>query len=66
LAWTSFWYQYLVGGLIFLTGMWFTWRQGVVGLKDKPRRRNLTLLVGGFLFMFCLHLGLMLVGSSGG
>ena len=65
MAWTSFWYQYLAGGLIFAVGLWFCWKQGAVSLKDKRGRRNLTLLVGGFLFMFGLHLGLMLIGSGG-
>ena len=65
MAWTSFWYQYLVGGLIFAVGLVFTIRQGVVGLKGRRPRRNLILLVGGFAGMFTLHLVLMIVGSGG-
>lgn len=65
MVWTSFWYQYLVGGLIFFTGLWFCWRQGEVGLGGGKKRRNLIMLLGGFLFMFGLHLGLMLIGSGG-
>lgn len=65
-AWLSFWYQYLLGGLIFLVGLGFTIRQGEAGLKTRKGRRNLLILVGGFLALFGLHLGLMLVGSAGG
>jgi len=65
LAWTSFWYNYAVGGLIFFIGLVFTIRQGVVGLRDRQARRNLILLVGGFVFFFGLHLTLMILGSVG-
>ena len=65
MAWASFWYQYLVGGAIFLVGMVFCVRQGFVGLQDRAGRRNLFVLVGGLVLMFGLHLGLMLAGSAG-
>lgn len=65
MAWTSFWYQYLVGGAIFLVGIVFCVRQGSAGLRDRQRRRNLFMLVGGLVLMFCLHLALMLAGSAG-
>lgn len=66
MVWLSFWYQYLVGGLIFLVGLWFTIRQGEVGVKTKKGRRNLLMLVGGFLLIFGIQLGAMLLGSAGG
>ena len=40
-------YQYLVGGLVFLGGLVFSWRQGFVGLSGSAFR-NLILLVFGF------------------
>jgi hypothetical protein len=63
-AWLSFWYQYLVGGLIFLVGLVFTIRQGESGLKSSAARKNLVLLVGGLLFLFLFHLVFMLIGSE--
>lgn len=65
MAWLSFWYQYLVGGLIFLLGLWFTIRQGEAGVKTSKGRRNLLMLVGGFFFIFGLQLALMLLGAAG-
>ena len=64
LAWASFWYQYGVGGLIFLIGLIYTIRQGEVGLKAGRPRRNLIMLVGGFAIYFSFHLALMLFGSA--
>ncbi len=66
MVWVSFWYQYLAGGLIFLVGLWFTVRQGEAGVKTRRRRRNLLMLVGGFLVIFGLQLAFMLLGSAGG
>lgn len=66
MAWLSFWYQYLVGGLIFLVGLWIVIRQGEAGLSTRRRRKHLLLLVGGFFVIFGLQLGLMLLGSAGG
>ncbi len=43
-------FQYGLGGLIFVVGMVFAWRQGYVGLRGRPLR-NLVLCVGG-LFAF--------------
>ena len=65
MIWTSFLYQYTVGGLIFLVGMIYAAKQGEVGFRTRPARKNLILLCGGFLAMFLLHLGLMLAGSAG-
>jgi solute:Na+ symporter, SSS family len=39
-------YQYTVGGIVFLVGLVFAWRQGYVGLRG-PGRTHLLLLVGG-------------------
>ena len=63
MAWTSFWYNYGVGGLIFLIGLIITFRQGVSGVSTPARRRNLAMLLGGFAFYFLFHLALMLLGS---
>ncbi len=40
-------YQYLVGGLVFLGGLFFSWRQGFIGLSGVGFR-NLILLIAGF------------------
>ena len=64
LAWSSFWYQYGVGGLIFLIGLVYTVRQGEVGLRAGRPRRNLFMLLGGFLAYFGVHLSMMLIGSA--
>ena len=64
MAWVSFWYQYGVGGLIFLVGLIFTIRQGEVGISAGRKRRNLIMLLGGFFAYFGLHLALMLLGSA--
>ena len=66
MAWLSFWYQYLVGGLIFFIGLWVVFRQGEAGLKTRRQRRHLVLLLGGFFVIFGLQLALMLLGSWGG
>ena len=39
-------YQYSVGGLVFLVGLGFAWKQGYVSLSG-PGLRNLLLMVGG-------------------
>jgi hypothetical protein len=64
-AWLSFWYQYLGGGVIFLVGLWFTFRQGEVGIRTPKGRKNLLMLLGGFFVIFGLQLGMMLLGSTG-
>jgi hypothetical protein len=66
MVWLSFWYQYLLGGLIFLIGLWVVIRQGEAGFKTPRQRRHLLMLLGGFLVIFGLQLGLMLLGSGGG
>ncbi len=42
-------YQYGVGGLVFLAGLWFGWRQGYLGLRGRPLG-NLILMLGGLGF----------------
>ncbi|MHC5114827.1 MAG: sodium:solute symporter family protein [Planctomycetota bacterium] len=43
-----FLYQYGIGGVIFVIGLWYAARQGYVGRSGRGLR-NLLLLVGGFL-----------------
>jgi len=64
LAWTSFVYNYAVGGVIFIVGMLYAWRQGEVGLATKRMRRNTFGMLGGLLVIFGLQLSFMLLGSS--
>lgn len=63
MIWESFWYQYAVGGVIFLVGMLYAWRAGEVRLDSQLGRRNLLFLVGGLAFFFGLHLFLMLASG---
>jgi SSS family solute:Na+ symporter len=39
-------YQYTFGGLVFLLGLWYAWKQDYIGLQGR-RLRNLLVLVGG-------------------
>ncbi|RLB52780.1 MAG: hypothetical protein DRI34_14265 [Deltaproteobacteria bacterium] len=64
MPWSSFAYNYLAGGLIFLVGMLVGWRQGQVGLATSRQRRTTLVLVGGFLLVFGMHLALMLAAEA--
>ena len=64
MAWLSFWYQYLIGGLVFLLGLLMVVRQGEAGFSSRRARKNLLILVGGMLLIFGIHLGLMLAGTA--
>ncbi len=44
-------YQYLVGGVVFATGLVYGWRQGYVGTSGKPLRNLLIALAGLGFFM---------------
>jgi solute:Na+ symporter, SSS family len=50
----AFAYQYLIGGAVFTTGMWFAWRQGYVGLRGAGLR-NLLVALGGLGFFMGLQ-----------
>ncbi len=65
MAWNSFIYNYAVGGVIFIVGMIYAWRQGNVGLATVRMRRNTFGMVGGLLLIFGLHLSFMLLASPG-
>ncbi len=47
-------YQYSIGGVVFLVGMSYAWRQGYVGLQGSALR-NLAGMVVGFAFFFGLQ-----------
>jgi hypothetical protein len=64
LVWASFWYNYAVGGLIFVIGLLYAHRQGEVGFKTRRARRNLFMLVGGLALIFGMQLALMLSGRA--
>ncbi len=51
----QFIYFYGVGGVIFLTGLIYCGRVGIVGLREAGARRTLALLVGGYLFFVLVH-----------
>ena len=48
-------YLYIVMGAIFFLGLFYCWRQGDVGLKEKRQRRNTAVLVGGYCLYAVLH-----------
>jgi hypothetical protein len=48
-------FEYLVLGAIFFVGLGYTIRQGDAGLKRGAPRRNLFMLVGGFLVYMAVH-----------
>jgi len=50
----SFLYQYSIGGVVFLIGMVYAWRQGYVGLGGG-KLRNLLLMIGGLVFYMGLQ-----------
>lgn len=50
-----YFYQYLVGGAIFLVGMAFVWKQGDVGFRDRRTTANTLLLLGGFSLFALVH-----------
>jgi len=52
---TQFLYFYGVGGIIFLTGLIYCARAGIVGLRQARARRNLALLVGGYFYFVLIH-----------
>ena len=50
-----FLFQYLVLGAIFLVGLIYTIRQGDAGLRRGTPRRNLVMLVGGYMLYMAVH-----------
>lgn len=46
---SSYWYQYGVGGLIFLLGLWLCWRNGDLDLTRAQDRRFLYYCLFGML-----------------
>ncbi len=51
----QFFYFYGVGGVIFLTGLIYCARAGIVGIREARARRTLALLVGGYLYFVLIH-----------
>lgn len=49
-----FFYQYGVGGLLFLIGVFLAWRNGLIGLRGRPLWHLLTVL-GGLAFFMALQ-----------
>ncbi|MDF1738579.1 MAG: sodium:solute symporter family protein [Verrucomicrobiales bacterium] len=47
-------YQYSVGGLVFVVGLYFAGRQGYIGLSGRGFR-NLLLMLGGMMFFMVLQ-----------
>ena len=48
-------YLYLGLGLVFWIGVAYAWKQGDVGFQDRRRRRNLFMIVGGYLLYAVIH-----------
>ncbi|MBN1345338.1 MAG: hypothetical protein JXQ73_21780 [Phycisphaerae bacterium] len=51
----SFYYQYAVGGVVFLITLGLVMASGELSLKDSEGRRYFGILVGGFLLYVVLH-----------
>jgi len=51
----SFWYHYLVGGVIFLIGLALVLRSGEMSLGTSEGRWYFVLMVGGFGLYAVLH-----------
>ena len=51
----QYWYHYGIGGVVFLIGLWFCFRQGDIGLGTGKKRKNLLLLLGGLLYFALIH-----------
>lgn len=51
---TSYLYQELVGGAVFLVGMWLVWRSAELGWSGRRGKRVLA-LVGGLLALALLQ-----------
>jgi hypothetical protein len=50
-----FLFEYLVLGAIFFVGLGYAIRQGDAGLRRGAPRRNLVMLLGGYLFYMAVH-----------
>jgi len=50
-----FLYEYVVLGVVFFVGLGYCYRQGDVGLGRGRPRRNLAILLGGYLFYMAVH-----------
>jgi len=61
--WLSFWYQYLVGGALFLIGIFYIWRSGELKAGADGARGYYLILWLGLVGFWGLHLLLMLEGS---
>ncbi|MHC4512389.1 MAG: hypothetical protein ACYTGO_01505 [Planctomycetota bacterium] len=59
----SFLYQYLVGGLVFATGIYCGLRTGVFAWVDPAGRRRLMWMVLGLLFFVVLQGALVWFGK---
>lgn len=60
---SSYLYQYVVGGVVFVAGLVLAWRTGQVGAAPGRPRRWLVVLIAGLTF-FALLQGLLLVVSG--
>ena len=61
--WSSFIYQYAVGGFFFFLALFLGIRKGVLKMDRRGDRITLAVLIGGLLFYFCFH-GLWMLWAS--
>lgn len=62
----AFLYQYLVGGFIFLSGIFLAWRSGDYSWKRREDRFTTLTLAALFLFYFSGHLAWLFLAGGGG
>jgi len=63
---TEFLYQYIVGGLIFISGFIIAWRSKDYSWKNKEDRTSAYFLLLIFLVYFTGHLTWIHLASGGG
>lgn len=54
-TWVPFLYLYIVGGVVFFSGLYLTIKSGSLNRTKKHHRLWLKILIGGYLFFMSLH-----------
>ena len=51
----SWFYQYSVGGILFIFGLYICLKSGAIDLKKREGKQMVAILIGGFLFFLSFH-----------